>query len=226
MKVCGILLNMNRLLRKIIDNNLANRVISVSQLKRLSNGTEQSRYNLVNRAVKSQELIRLHRGLYMLNDRLRDFPCHPFHLAQAFSPGSYISFETALTFHGWIPESVYVTKSAVPGRKSRQFQDNRNGLFTFHPLPVHRLHFLELVKRYQENGQTMLIASPLRALMDLICLRKESWKGLAWLVEGVRIDPDALFAVRQEEIEILKLVYKHQQVQQFIEEMKKELALD
>lgn len=72
----------------------------------------------------------------------------------------------------------------------------------------------------------MLIASPLRALMDLICLRKESWKGLAWLVEGVRIDPDALFAVRQEEIEILKLVYKHQQVQQFIEEMKKELALD
>jgi hypothetical protein len=48
---------MNKLTQKIINNNLANRVISVSQLKRLLDGTEQSRYNLVNRALKKEELV-------------------------------------------------------------------------------------------------------------------------------------------------------------------------
>ena len=48
---------MNKLTQKIINNDLANRVISVSQLKRLLDGTEQSRYNLVNRALKKEELL-------------------------------------------------------------------------------------------------------------------------------------------------------------------------
>ncbi|EIM63562.1 hypothetical protein DespoDRAFT_01638 [Desulfobacter postgatei 2ac9] len=226
MKVYGILSLMKNIVQIIIDNNLANRVISVSQLNRLLNGTKQSRYNLVNRAIKKKELFRLHRGLYLLNDRFRDFPCHPFHLAQMLSPGSYISLETALAYHGWIPESVYIIKSVVPGRKSKQVHDKKNGLFTFHPLPVHRLHFLEQVKRYQENKQTMLIAGPLRALMDLVCLRKLSWNGMAWLIEGIRIDPDLLSAVSPKEIQILKLVYKHQRVQRFLDAMHRELGFD
>jgi hypothetical protein len=217
---------MNKLLQKIIDNGLADRVISVSQLKRLLDGTEQSRYNLVNRALKKADLVRLHRGLYLLNDRFRDAPCHPFYLAQAFVPGSYISFETALAYHGWIPESVVITKSAAPGRKVKQFRNEKNGLFTFHPLPVHRIHFLELVKRHQENGQTMLIAEPLRALLDLVCLRKPVWKGLSWLIDGLRIDPDCLFSVDPEKIMLLKLVYKNQRTQLFLEAMSKELCRD
>lgn len=217
---------MKNIVQIIIDNNLGNRVISVSQLKRLLNGTKQSRYSLVNRAIKKEELIRLHRGLYLLNDRFRDFPCHPFHLAQMLNPGSYISFETALAYHGWIPESVYIIKSGVPGRKSKQFREKKNGLFTFHPLPVHRLHFLEQVKRYQENKQTMLIAGPLRALMDLVCLRKLSWNGMAWLIEGIRIDSDLLSAVSPKEIQMLKLVYKHQRVQRFLDAMQRELGFD
>ncbi len=180
----------------------------------------------MNRALKKEELVRLHRGLYLLNDRFRDVPCHPFYLAQAFAPGSYISFETALAYHGWIPESVFVTKSAIPGRKVKQFQNEKNGLFTFHPLFVHRIHFLELVKRHQENGQTMLIAEPLRALMDLVCLRKPAWKGLGWLINGLRIDPDCLFSVDPKKIMLLKLVYKNQRTQLFLEAMSKELCHD
>ena len=217
---------MKNLVQIIINNRLADRVIRVSQLRRLLNGTEQSRYNIVNRAIKKQELIRLHRGLYLLNDRFRSFPCHPFHLAQAVIPGSYISFETALAYHGWIPESVLITKSVVPGRKSKQFQDKKNGVFTFHPLPVQRLHFLEQVNRYQENEQTMLIAGPLRALMDLVCLRKVSWTGLGWLTQGLRIGLDHLSAVSPEDISVLKFVYKHQRVQHFLDDMYRELNLD
>jgi predicted transcriptional regulator of viral defense system len=41
---------------------------------------------------------------------------------------SYISFETALAYHGWIPERVFVTASVVPGRKSRRYENEKMGI--------------------------------------------------------------------------------------------------
>ena len=181
---------MNTLTNKIIEQGLANRILKVSQLKRLIGGSAQRRHSLVNRAIKAGELSRFQRGLYMLNERFRDYQCHPFVLAQAIAPGSYISFETALAYHGWIPEAVFTTASVVPGRKSRQFEQEKMGILNFQPLAVQREYFLELVIRHQVNGQTMLVAKPCRALMDLVCLRKLSWEGRDWLLEGLRIDPE------------------------------------
>ena len=217
---------MNTLTTKIIEQGLANRVLKVSQLKRLAEGTEQRRYNLLNRAIKSRELYRLQRGLYMLNERFRDYPCHPFVLAQAIEPGSYISFETALSFHGWIPEAVFTTASVVPHRKSKQFEEKNMGLFTFHPLAIQRVHFLELVTRHQTNGQTMLVAKPFRALMDLICLRKLSWEGIDWLLEGLRVDSEALATITADDIKILSMGYKHKRVKSYLSNLGKRLGLD
>ena len=217
---------MNTLTTKIIEQGLANRVLKVSQLKRLAEGTEQRRYNLLNRAIKSRELYRLQRGLYMLNERFRDYPCHPFVLAQAIESGSYISFETALAYHGWIPEAVFTTASVVPHRKSKQFEDKNMGLFTFHPLAIQRVHFLELVTRHQTNGQTMLVAKPYRALMDLICLRKLSWEGMDWLLEGLRVDSEALATITDDDIKILSMVYKHKRVKSYLSNLGKRLGLD
>jgi hypothetical protein len=42
----------------------------------------------------------------------------------------------------------------------------------FHPLAIAPGYFLELVARQQDQQQTMFVAKPLRALMDLVCLRK------------------------------------------------------
>ncbi|MBU1582406.1 MAG: hypothetical protein KKE44_06645, partial [Proteobacteria bacterium] len=177
---------MNTITNKIIHHGLADRPLTVSQLKRMVDGSAQSRYNLVNRAINSGELIRLQRGLYILNDRFRNHPCHPFVLAQAIAPGSYISFETSLAHHGWIPEAVFTTASVVPGRKSRQFEHETMGIFHFYPLAVHKLSFLELISRHTINNQTILLAKPLRALTDLICHRKLSWEGMDWLSNGLR----------------------------------------
>lgn len=217
---------MHTITNKIIEQGLANRVLSVSQLKRLINGSAQRRYNLVNRAIKTGELLRFQRGLYMLNERFRDYPCHPFVFAQAIAPGSYVSFETALAYHGWIPEAVFTTASVVPGRKSRQFEHEQMGIFGFHPLAIHRKYFLELVNRYQINGQTMLVAKPCRALMDLICLRKLSWKGMDRLLEGLRIDTESLAAITDNDIKILELVYRHKRVKSYLSSFNMELNLD
>jgi len=217
---------MNTLTNKIIEQGLANRVLKVSQLKRLVTGSAQRRYSLVNRAIKTGELSRFQRGLYMLNERFRDYPCHPFVLAQAIEPGSYISFETALEYHGWIPEAVFTTASVIPGRKSQQFEHEKMGIFNFQPLAVQREYFLELVNRYQINGQTMLVAKPCRALMDLVCLKKLSWEGMDWLLEGLRIDSESLAAITGNDITILKLIYKHKRVKSYLSYLSRELDLD
>jgi hypothetical protein len=189
-------------------------------------GSEARRYGLVNRALKAGELLRVKRGLYVLANKYRGYPLHPFALAQTLVPGSYVSLETALAYHGWIPEGVYTTASILPGRKFKEFQHEGLGYFTFHPLATNKGYFLELVERLKINEQTMLMAEPIRALMDLVCLRKMKWQGLGWLVEGLRIDPDYLRKITNADIRILKEVYKHKQVKEFLDALTREPGND
>ena len=217
---------MQTLTEQLIDQGFKNRVIVDSQLARLITGTPQRRHSLVNRALKSGELLRLRRGIYLLAERYRDHAAHPFALAQAFVPGSYVSFETALSWHGWIPEAVYPTASVTPGRKSYAHDHSQFGSFTFHPLATQTGYFLELVDREQINEQTMLVARPIRALMDLVCLRKYEWQGMKWLQESLRIDDEHLRQITPADIRILELVYKHKRVNNFIEALARESGND
>lgn len=214
---------MHALTEIIIKEGLADRFIKVEQLDRLLGGSAKRRYGLVNRALKSGELVRLQRGLYILADHYRNHPPHPFALAQAIAPGSYVSFETALSFHGWIPEKVFTISSVVSGRKSRQHEHAKVGIYSFHPLAVRKGFFLELVDRHQLDGQTMLVAKPCRALMDLVCLRKITWEDINWLSEGLRIDFDLLHNISKKEMNTLRLVYKHKRVREFLSSLGQEL---
>lgn len=217
---------MQTLTEQLLDAGFSDRVFSDSQLKRLLEGSSQRRYNLVNRAMKAGELIRLSRGLYMLPDKYRRKPCHPYALAQMLVPGSYVSMETALSFHGWIPESVHTCVSVVPGRKSMNFSNEKMGQFTFHPLAIQKGYFLELVERVELGDQALLMASPIRALMDLVCYRKVDWQGLSWIEQGMRIDNAALAAVTAADIQSLKNVYKQRRVLNFLNRLAAELRLE
>jgi len=215
---------MSKLSHEITNAGYADRLMTDRQLARIVGGSSQRRYGLVNRALKAKDLVRLQRGLYMLSGQHRSHACHPFHLAQNLLPGSYVSFETALSYHGWIPESVTVTASVLPTRKSRDYEHEEMGKFTFHPLAMNKIHFLELVERVQLNRQSMLVAKPIRALMDLVCLRKIEWQGLDWIVKGLRIDWESLASVTKAELNTLKQVYKQKKVKTFLMEL--ELALE
>lgn len=217
---------MHTLTELIIERGLADQFLRVNQLDRLVGGNAQRRYGLVNRAIKAGELVQVQRGLYMLTDQFRSHPFHPFALAQAIVPGSYVSFETALSFHGWIPEKVFTIVSGLPGRQSRRYENKKLGIYSFFPLAVHQGYFLELVSRRQIEGQTMLVAEPCRALMDLICLRKIEWKGLEWLLEGLRIDSGALGSIAWKDMQTLQQVYKHKRMQSFLSSLNRELDID
>ena len=216
---------MQTLTKQLTETGLGDRILTDHQLKRLVAGTDQRRHHLVNRAMKAGELVRLRRGLYVLADELREHPVHPFAVAQMLVPGSYVSLETALAFHGWIPEAVYTTASIVPGRKTKEFRHERVGLFTFHPLAIQQGSFLELVLRVEASSQSFLVAEPLRALMDLVCLRKVEWQGLAWIEQGLRVGTDVLNKITGAELRTLKNVYKHERMRNFIGALEHSLGL-
>lgn len=217
---------MQTLTETLIDRALNNRVLTDIQLGHILTGSDQRRYHLVNRALKAGELVRLRRGLYVLADRFRDRRIHPYALAQAFVPGSYVSFESALAYHGWIPEAVFSTACATPGRKTLQYSHPRFGQFSFHPLAIREGYFLEQVLREVQEEQVFLLAKPLRALMDLVCQRKLTWTGMDWLTGSLRIEYQSLRQVTGAEIHSLRQVYKHKQVIHFLDALGRELGHD
>ena len=109
---------MQALTEQLLFHPLRERILDEGQLANIVGGSPARRYGLVNRALQAGELQRLMRGLYVLPQRFRQTCLHPFVIAQRLQATSYISFETALAWHGWIPEAVYSTASVTPGRKT------------------------------------------------------------------------------------------------------------
>lgn len=217
---------MQSLTKLIQDAHLTDRVLSDQQLSRLVDGSDQRRYNLVNRAIKAGELIRLRRGLYVMADQFRNIPCQPYAMAQMFEPGSYVSLESALSYHNWVPEAVYTTTSILPGRKAKEYRHDQFGLFTFHPLAVQPGCFLELVQRVEVDKQSFLLASPVRAFMDLVCFRKIEWQGMDWIEYGMRIDSEVWEHVTGAQLRSLKNAYKNKRARRFLNELEIALGLE
>lgn len=208
---------MSFLARAASTAGLADRILSDRRLGDLLGGGDARRYGLVNRALKDGSLIRIKRGAYLLGQQFRSEPVHPFAVAQGLVPGSYVSFESALAHHGWIPEAVFVTASVSPGRKSLSFATADFGTFGFHPLAIKDYRFLTGVDRIKMGKLTAFVASPLRALMDLVALRKERWTGINWLTSSLRIEEDLLLSLKHRDFAKLRPVYKHKAVNAFLD---------
>ena len=203
---------MQTLTEKLILTGWAGRVISQAQLARLLDGTPQRRYNLVNRALQHGELLQLRRGLYLLAPRLQTKVPHPFVLAQALQSGSYVSFESALSFHGWIPEAVQITLSVLPGRRRLETDLMELGLFRFYPLALRPGQFMAAVDRQTFANQAALVAQPLRALLDIVCLRKPDNANLKTLLSSMRIDAELLRQTPDLTWQVMQKVYAHKRV--------------
>ena len=216
---------MTPLVKQIIANGQADLVLNDRQLARVLGGSNERRYGQVNRALKTGELVRVKRGIYVLADKFRDNPVHPFALAQQLLPGSYVSAESALSFHGWIPEAVPSVLSITAKGKSVSYEHDTLGKFEFRLMTVKPGYFLQAVSRYNLQKQAALVADPMRALLELMYLRKLPWQGLDYLLDGLRIDEQAIKAVSSLSITKLLDVYKGKREKVFIEELLRALGL-
>jgi len=147
---------------------------------------------LLHRAAGKGEILRLTPGLFVLAPEYRRLEPHPFAVAAILHSPSHISLESALAHHGLIPEAVYQV-SSVTAQRSRSFTTPL-GIFPYRRVPMEAP--LAGVKAVRVgDGFWACVATPLRALADLLYLRREiTWKGhgLAFLAESLRIEPGDL----------------------------------
>ena len=156
--------------------------ISGSDLHFILGESADSRQAIVKRAMQEKMLIHLRRDLFLINTELA---YDPFEIAAIMYGPSYISFESALSLHSWIPERVASITSATIKRK-KEFQ-TPIGVFSFEHIPVSSFEV-------GIGSTSPFIATPLKALADMIYARMKSWSNLNDLYEDLRIDPEHLLS--------------------------------
>jgi predicted transcriptional regulator of viral defense system len=157
----------------------------------------------IKRNIDNGSLFPLVRGIYETNESVDGFL-----LASYIYGPSYLSFEYALSYHNLIPERVVVyTNATFNKRKSKSYQ-NHFGLYTYRDVPNTAFPFS--VKAYEEDGYAYFIASPEKALCDLLYTRKPatSIKELKrMLFEELRINKDMFEQLNYDEILFLSSKY-------------------
>lgn len=142
---------------------------------------------------KEGDLIRLKRGLYVVNPEISGKPISmPLCANHIYGP-SYVSLRWALRWYGLIPEQVYrMTSTTI--KRSRSFE-TPIGYFDYYQ--VKPSYFSIGLRIVQEEGVSFIMATPEKALCDFILfdsyLPNSSVKRLMqYLEEDLRFDMDEL----------------------------------
>ena len=120
------------------------------------------------RGVNKNIYVKLKRGLYCLTET----PPNNYLIANRLYEPSYISFDTAISYYGIIPETIYSITSATT-KTTRRFV--AGGIeYTYQKL---RKEFFTGYRAVKYQGETVLLAEPEKALADylyFIGLKKRS----------------------------------------------------
>ena len=146
-------------------------------------GTANSVRRQLDRWVKSGRLIQLRRGVYSVAPPYRAEAPHPFLVANHLRKPSYVSLQSALSYYGMIPEVVPVTTSVTTARP--ETLETPLGSFVFRHLK--KTAFFGYAQTEISRRQSAFLASPEKALLDLLYLTPES-DSLAYL-EELRFEP-------------------------------------
>jgi hypothetical protein len=135
------------------------------------------------------------KGLYVAGPALNvDRKPEPFLLANHILGPSYVSVETALSFHGLIPERVYEIASMTT-QAPRKF-NTPLGTFTYTRLPLPYYAFGIRSEKLADD-QYAMVASPEKALCDKIIttsglLLRSKKSAREFLIENMRMDEEVL----------------------------------
>lgn len=111
-------------------------------------------------------VLQLRRGVYMLPEPYRKITPHPFFVANALKPASYVSLQSALAHYGMIPEAVPLVTSVTTGRP----ETLATPVGSFGYRHVQRSWFHDARHTDVGNGHYAFIASPEKALLDWLYL--------------------------------------------------------
>jgi len=120
----------------------------------------------LSRWVRSGRLIQLRRGIYVIAKPYRKTEPHPFLVANNLRRNSYVSLQSALAFHGVIPEYVPVCTSVTTGRSKHL--ETTLGTYNFRRIKADYLFGFE--QQEVSPNQHAFVAVAEKALLDLVYL--------------------------------------------------------
>jgi hypothetical protein len=143
--------------------------------------------------LRRGDIMRVKKGLYVFGDALRRRPYSRELLANLMYGPSFVSLDSALSFHGLIPEGVRAMTS-VTTKRPKTFATPL-GSFIYRQSPESGFHLG--MDRVEQEGVAFLIATPERALADKVRddrgneLRSRA-DAARYLFESLRIDREGL----------------------------------
>jgi predicted transcriptional regulator of viral defense system len=205
---------------EIIKAQIPNDFFTETELKRIGLKSADSRYGLVKRAIANKDIIRIRRGLYCLSKKHQRYGIDLFELAQPVYRPSYISLESALSYHGWIPEGV-PTITSVSLKRSIEFKTPL-GIFSYSRNPKYDYVGVE---RIRSGKSLFLMADPTKALIDYMYIFKKNWKVADPLIISLRIEQENLEKLNKDILLTLKNKGLSRRVTYFIDGLIKDLGL-
>lgn len=158
--------------------------------------------------TKRGHVIRIKKGLYVWGQDVDPSPFSNEILANLIYGPSYVSLEYALSFYGLIPERV-ATVTSVTSKKTKSFA-TPVGQFTFEH--INQEAYSGGIRLQIDGPQSFLIATPEKALLDMIALREVSDS----LLEDLRIEPEEFERLDKNAMQALGETYKSRAVKAFI----------
>lgn len=176
------------------------------------------RYAAVNRALKKGTLVSLRRGIYLIGKPFRKKSPSNLQIAHSIYGPSYISFESALYYHQWIPEAVYTTTCAT-SKRANGF-NTPLGHFQYTHVPE-ELCYLGVQRVGEEEA--FLIAEPWKALADHYYVHSRDWNKPEDLYQDMRIELEDMLKGDLETLGALSENYGSSKVRKFLGKMLRSL---
>ena len=173
----------------------------VEELKRYSSPKSK-----ITRMINSNEIIQIKRGIFVDAD---DDTYSLKSLSSVIYGPSYISFQSAMSFYGLIPERVTTfTCASYNKNKDKKFHTPVGDFYYFY-IPSKVFPYDTTIM--EENGQNFIIASPEKAICDsLYKIRniKTEPDLIKLLIEDWRIDFDVLKNLNRKSFQFLLPLYE------------------
>jgi hypothetical protein len=173
----------------------------------------------INELLKSGEIVRVKKGLYVFGAESRQTPVCKESMANLIYGPSCISMEYALAHHGLIPERVETLTSVTP-KRDKQF-DTPLGRFTYRYLGAAKYpHGIE--QQWIDGKHPILIASAEKALCDYVVLNDLpdlAGRGAArdFLMLDLRIDEESWTRLDIKKLIRLNTHYKSRNITRIME---------
>lgn len=150
-------LNLHRLESYFINNHQA--VFTARDVMNIFDVEKRTADVFLFNNVKKGAIVRLKAGLFSLPNHMPS----QFEIANRLIIPSYVSLDTALSYHNLIPETVY-TVSSITSKATKKFEVNNIG-YTYQKIKKEAFTGYELKNIYDQN---VYMASPEKAVADFL----------------------------------------------------------